>query len=75
VGRSLTFAAVTEWDLDPAGVGSSVGVVTSIDIAPGAEVAAGDVLLTVDLRPVSPMAMGCGGLGSSRPGEVQRVDR
>ena len=29
VGRSLTFAAVAEWDLVPVGAGSSVGVVTS----------------------------------------------
>ncbi len=52
VGRSLTFAAVAEWDLVPVGVGSSVGVVTSIDVVPGDEVSVGDVLLTVDLRPV-----------------------
>jgi peptidoglycan hydrolase-like protein with peptidoglycan-binding domain len=52
VGRSLTFAAVAEWSLEPIGVGSVSGVVTSVGVEPGVEVAAGDVLLTVDLRPM-----------------------
>ncbi len=52
VGRSLTFTAVAEWDLVPAGRNGASGVVTSIPVAVGEAVSAGDVLYTVDLRPV-----------------------
>ncbi len=53
VGRTLTFSAVAEWDLIPAGQNSAGGVVTSIEIEPGDTVDRGDLLYTVDLRPVT----------------------
>ena len=52
VGRSLSFTAVAEWPLVPAGRHSGSGVVTSVEVTPGQVVDAGDVLYSVDLRPV-----------------------
>ncbi len=53
VGRSLSFTAVAEWDLDPVGQNSSAGVVTSINVIVGEAVDSGRVLYTIDLRPVT----------------------
>ncbi|MDX1658511.1 MAG: peptidoglycan-binding protein [Nitriliruptorales bacterium] len=52
VGRSLSFAAVAEWDLSPVAPNRAVGVVTSVVIGPGTPADAGNVAFTVDLRPV-----------------------
>lgn len=52
VGRSLSFTAVADWPLVPAGRQSGSGVVTSVEVTPGRLVDAGDVLYSVDLRPV-----------------------
>lgn len=52
IGRSLSFAAVAEWEARPLARSWALGVVTSIDFAPGTAVESGDVLFTVDLRPV-----------------------
>ena len=54
VGRSLSFATVTEWPLADLGRNAATGTVTSIDVetASGATVSSGTVLYSVDLRPV-----------------------
>jgi peptidoglycan hydrolase-like protein with peptidoglycan-binding domain len=52
VGRTLSFAAIAEWEMRPAARGGASGVVTTIDVEDGLEVDEGDVLFTVDLRPV-----------------------
>lgn len=52
VGRSLSFTAVADWVLVPAGPTGASGVVTSVTVGPGDVVSAGDELFTVDLRPV-----------------------
>lgn len=52
VGRSLSFTAVAEWPVKPAGRQTGSGVVTSVDIETGDVVAAGDILYTISLRPV-----------------------
>lgn len=64
VGRSLSFTAVAEWPMQPAGRQSGSGVVTSVEIDTGEVVAAGDVLYTTFLRPV---VVAQGGVPMFRP--------
>ncbi len=52
VGRSLTFAAVAEWELSEAARNAASGTVTSVEIIDGTEVGPGQVLYRMDLRPV-----------------------
>lgn len=53
VGRSLSFAALAEWELVPLAQRSGSGVVTSVLLdAEGGVVEPGDVAFTVNLRPV-----------------------
>lgn len=53
VGSSLALTAVAQWRSTPLVGGDVTGKVTSLALAPGAVVDQGDVLLTVDLRPVT----------------------
>lgn len=52
VGQTISFTAVAEWGLEPAGRHSGSGVVTSVEVAPGDLVDVGTELYSVDLRPV-----------------------
>lgn len=52
VSRSLSFTAVANWPLEPAGRYAGSGVVTSVEVLAGSRVSAGQVLYSVDLRPV-----------------------
>lgn len=52
VGRSLSLAAVAEWEATPVARIERSGIVTSLEIESGAVVEPGDILFTVDLRPV-----------------------
>lgn len=51
VGRSLQFAAVAEWRLEPLAWNAASGVVTSVEVASGDLVDVGDSLYAVNLRP------------------------
>lgn len=52
VGRSLSFTAIAEWPVRPAGRQAGPAVVTSVEIETGAVAVPGDVLFTTSLRPV-----------------------